>query len=111
NELDCRRILHAFADAVVAADASGRIVYTNAAADRLLGWPPRELQHHHLTTIVPARLHDVHSAGFQRFLSTRTPRLIGRAVRVPALRKDGTEVEVELTLAQFDQDGGDLFVA
>jgi PAS domain S-box-containing protein len=100
-ELDFRQVLDTFADAVIAADGSGRIVYVNRAAEKLLGWHAAELVGHPLLAIIPARLHDVHRAGFQRYLTTRRAKLIGRPVRVPALRHDGTEVEIELTLSAF----------
>jgi PAS domain S-box-containing protein len=110
-EMDYRLLLDVLPDAVVAANGAGTIVYANAGAERLLGWTEAELVGRALQTVIPERLHAAHGAGFHRFLSTRRPKLIGRAVRVSARRRDGTEVEVELTLAHFrvGQDT-DLFV-
>jgi PAS domain S-box-containing protein len=110
-ELDYRLVLDAFADAVVAANGENRIVYVNGAAERLLAWSAGELVGRPLTDIIPPRLRSTHLSGFARYLVTREPRLLGRPVRVPALRSDGEEVEVELTLAAFQPAGGDLFVA
>ena len=105
-------ILDALSDAIVAADDGNRIVYCNPAAERLLGWPPGELRGRPLIDIVPPQLRDAHLDGFARFLRTNTPRLIGTAVRVPALRRDGSEVEVELTLSAFETGNGRrVFVA
>jgi sigma-B regulation protein RsbU (phosphoserine phosphatase) len=101
TELDYRLILDAFADAVVAADGKNRIVYLNAAAEKLLGWSAVELVGKPLVTIIPPRLHPAHHAGFNRYIATHVPKLIGHPVRVPALRRDGSEVDVELTLAGF----------
>ena len=42
-DLDFRQVLDTFADAVVAADGAGQIVYVNRAAEKLLGWPAAEL--------------------------------------------------------------------
>jgi PAS domain S-box-containing protein len=100
-DAESRRVLDAMPDAVVAADDDGVIVYTNRATEALLGWPAGELIGQPLTTIVPGRLRDIHAAGFGRFAATREPRLMGHAVRIPALRRDGTEVAVELTLSLF----------
>ncbi len=111
---DYRLVLDRLANAVVAADETGCIVYANAATERLLGWPAGELIGQSLGTIQPPRLRDVHLVGFRRYLETRTPKLIGGTVRVPALRRDGTEVEVELALAAVRTDEGagrELFVA
>jgi PAS domain S-box-containing protein len=111
-ELDFRLILDRLADAVVMADGAGRIVYANTAAERLLGWQAGSLPGEPLTAIMPARMHAAHQAGLARYLATGVPRLIGRPTRLLALRRDGTEIEIELTLAvlPLDQDG-QLFVA
>src|SRR5437660_765787 len=106
-EFDTRLILDSLGDAVVAADGANRIVYVNAAAERLLGWPAGELVGQAVTTILPPRLHAVHLAGFYRYTATHQAKLIGRPVRVPALRRDGTEVEIELTLAAFRTEKGE----
>jgi len=110
--LDYRLVFDSFADAVVAADSTGQILYANAAAEKLLGWPVEELVGRPLLTIIPPRLRAIHQAGFQRYLTTHISRLIGQPVRVPALRRDGTEADVELSLTAFRlEDGKDLFLA
>lgn len=108
--IDFRSVLDTLADAVVAADEAQRIVYVNAAADRLLGWERGELVGRPLTTIMPERMHAAHRAGFARFLRTREPRVIGRSIRVPVRTKQGAEAEIELTLAAAPRDGELLFV-
>jgi PAS domain S-box-containing protein len=112
SELDYRQILNSLADAVVTADGAGRITYVNNAAARLLGWPEGELIGRPLVTLIPDRFHPRHEEGFARYLATRVPQLLGRPVRLPTLRRDGGEVEVELTLAALRTgEGQDLFVA
>jgi sigma-B regulation protein RsbU (phosphoserine phosphatase) len=112
DDLDGRVLLAVLADAVIAADATNRIVYANPAAGDLLASDWRELVGRPLTMIVPDRLQAAHLTGFNRYLETRQARLIGRPARVAALRADGTEVEVELTLNTFrSETSGDLFIA
>jgi PAS domain S-box-containing protein len=98
-EFDYRLVLDAFVDAVVAADRENRVVYANAAVEKLLGWRPVDLVGERLTVLMPERMRPLHENGFERYLKTGAPRLIGRAIRVPALRRDGSEVEIELTLS------------
>ena len=43
-------------------------------------------------------MRDRHVAGFTRHLLDGTAALIGHTVTVPALRRDGTEIEVELLI-------------
>jgi PAS domain S-box-containing protein len=110
--LDYRSVLDGFADAVVAADERGEIVFANPAAERLLGWDGGGLVGQPLVAIQPERLRDAHRSGFRRYLETRVPQLLGRPVRVPALRRDGSEVDVELAISAHPLDGrGELFVA
>lgn len=104
-------VLRSFPDAAIASDITGRISYANVTAERLLGWPVADLVGKPLASIIPPRLRAAHQAGFERFVSTRIPMLMGRTVRVPALRVDGREVEVDLTLTCVPIAGGEMFVA
>lgn len=110
--LDTSQVLDQLTDAVVVAGADGVIRYVNASAARMLGWERRELVGQPLTAIIPARLHADHLQGFARYQDTGAPNLIGGpAVLVPARRRDGAEVSIELTLAaQSAPDGRQLFV-
>ena len=97
--VDYRALVETFADAVVAADEANRIVYVNPAAEALFGWAAEDLIGQPLTVIQPPRLRRAHTAAFSRYMDTGASKLLGRQVRVPALRRDGTEVEVELSIA------------
>jgi PAS domain S-box-containing protein len=84
--------------ALVAADASNRIVAVSAAAAELLGWQEGGLEGRRLVTIIPERFRDRHVAGFTRYLLDGAGPIIDRPVDVPALRRDGTEVEISLLI-------------
>jgi PAS domain S-box-containing protein len=105
-----RLILDAFSDAVLVADADNRIVYANQAVTPLLGWASPDLLGMEVAELVPERLRQRHLAGFRRFIATGDTRIMGRSVRLPALRKDGTEVPIDLTLSAFTIGGRDLVV-
>lgn len=83
---------------LVAADSSNRIVAVSAAAGELLGWRPVELEGRRLVTIIPPRLRDRHIAGFTRHLLEGTSHIIGDAVPLPALHRDGSEVPITLLI-------------
>jgi light-regulated signal transduction histidine kinase (bacteriophytochrome) len=55
---------------------------------------------------MPERLREAHLRAFQRFLDTREARIIGRPVELTALRKDGSEFPVELSLASWESEDG-----
>lgn len=108
---DPHAALDAAASATVVADGHNRIVYANAAAEELLGWNPGALAGQRLTAIIPERLRDAHIAGYSRYQLTRVPHLIGQAVQVPALRRDGTEIDVSLQLSATGDNETTRFVA
>lgn len=110
-ELDHRSILDGLRDAVVATDTRGHIVYVNDAVRRSLGWDAVDLLGGSVTVLVPDRLRAGHEAGFARYRETGEKRIVGRVVRVPALRADGSELEVELALEAFDSPDGEIVVA
>lgn len=98
-------------DAVIAADDRGRIVFINAAGVRLLQWSPDELCGQPLTSMMPARMRAAHEVAFNRYIATGHSRMMGHPIRVPAVRKDGSEVEVELLLGKVSMGcGATLFV-
>src|SRR5947209_16533504 len=93
------------AEAAIVAGANNRILYANRAAQELLGWPDGALIGEPLTVIQPPRLRAAHLASFQRFVETGVPTIMRRPLRVPALRYDGTEVEIDLRLGEATLDG------
>ena len=95
----------------IVADDANRILYVNPAAAALLGWADRELVGRRLVTIVPPELRGAHLAGFTRYLLTGEARLLGRRARLPALCRDGSVVQVDLSIEMADLDGRQVFRA
>ena len=84
---------------LIAADATSRILAVSAEAAAILGYDdPVELVGKRIVSIVPERYRQAHVAGFTMYLLVGRKPLLDRRVQVPALRRDGTEVEVELTV-------------
>ncbi len=98
--------IDAATDALLAADDSNRIVAASESAARLLGWDRDELIGQRIVTIVPEGLRDDHIAGFTRYLVTGQRTIIGTPIRLPALRRDGSQVPVELTVDVVDVGAG-----
>jgi len=82
---------------VIAANEASQIIAVSRAAAELLGYQdPAELVGSRIVAIIPERYRQAHLAGFTMYLLVGRNPLLHRAVRVPALRRDGTEVDVEL---------------
>ncbi|MEU2929467.1 ATP-binding protein [Streptomyces sp. NPDC007251] len=104
--------LQASGTPTIAADDGDRIIAANAAASDLLGWPPGALIGQRITRIIPEDLRERHVASFTSLLLTGHSRILGRPVSVPALRRDGSLVEIGLCIqTQEASDGRSVFVA
>ena len=101
SEARQRAILEAALDGVISIDGHGRITYLNTAAERIFGYRTDEVIGRELAeAIVPPSLRDAHRAGFGRYLDTGEPRILGRRLELPAMRADGSEFPVELTITR-----------
>ena len=93
--------------ALIAAADTNRIVAVSPAAARLLGYASgEELVGRRLVAIIPVRLRQAHVAGFTLHLFAGRSVLLGRPFVVPALRRDGSEVTVELMIDAVSLPGG-----
>jgi adenylate cyclase len=104
-------VLRSAADAIVCADGSGSITLWNPAAERILGHCAEDVIGRPLTVIIPERYRAAHEAGIARMTAGGTPRLIGSTAEVSALRADGSEVPVELSLSMWTTAQGPFFGA
>ena len=109
SEARFRAVAQSANDGIVSADASGRITFCNEATARMFGVPADDLVGRDLTTLMPERYRAAHLAAFQRFLLTGDPQVIGRIVQVEAVRADGSEFPVELSLGTGTSPDGQLF--
>ncbi|MGH2913416.1 MAG: SpoIIE family protein phosphatase [Solirubrobacteraceae bacterium] len=86
--------------AVIAMDDGGLVRYWNPSAERMFGIP-RDLAVGQalVDLIVPERLRDAHRAGLARFLEGGDAPLLDRSVELAALRADGSEVPITMTVS------------
>jgi diguanylate cyclase (GGDEF)-like protein/PAS domain S-box-containing protein len=93
-----RSILHLAGDAFIGMNGAGTIIEWNRAAETIFGWTRAEAMGRVVAElIVPERLRDAHADGLARYLSTGQGRVLGKPVRTQGVRKDGAEVQIELT--------------
>lgn len=99
------------AEAMVAADDLNRIIAASPAAMELLGWDS-SLVGRRIVTIIPARYRETHIAAFTLTLLTGEGTILGQEVVVPALRRDGSEIDVSLLVRRETVvDGRSVFTA
>ncbi len=98
-------------DAMVAADESGRITLWNPAAEKLFGYAKQEAVGMNIDVLVPEELRERHRNGKERFLSTGQGTIIGHVVEVEGLSRDGSLVDLEMSLSAEKVEGRWVFMA
>jgi protein-histidine pros-kinase len=103
--------LHAFLqaapDAMLVADAHGRILLANQQTEELFGYTRGELIGQPIEVLVPHRHRFKHTHDRTRYFA-RNPvsRPMGAGLQLSGLRKDGTEFPVEISLSPMETPEG-----
>ena len=92
-------------DAVVLMDEQGMVSGWNPAASNLLGWVSGEIVGSSIERIMLPGDVERHRAGLKRYFTTGQSSIIGNSIRVSAVHKDGTLIEVELVVTVAEVQG------
>jgi len=112
SEETSRLIMNASMNAIVTINGAGQIVFWNKNAERIFGWKAEEAIGQYLSdTIIPTYHRENHNRGMHHYLLTGEERVSNRLLNLPALRKDGKEFPIELSITPFHQNGEIYFCA
>jgi PAS domain S-box-containing protein len=92
-------LAQAAADGIITIDNQGLIQYLNSATEVLFGYQAAEIVGQDISILMPDEFGKAHSAGIQRYLETRQPKVIGGTVELQGLRKNGEVFRMELSLS------------
>lgn len=108
---DLNALLDAAPDAMLIADQDGVIVQLNERCAAMVGYSRDELVGQPVEVLVPAAQRDLHK--HQRAAYGRKPRPMGMGsgLDLVAVRSDGLQIPVEISLAPFRTDRGQLVLA
>jgi len=102
-----RAIIDTASDAFISMDHRGLVTDWNGAAERTFGWTREEAVGRLLAaTIVPPRHRDAHARGLERAAAGGDPRVLDTRFQIEALHRDGSELQVELSIWRTDEGTG-----
>jgi PAS domain S-box-containing protein len=97
-----RSISSSAQDALIMMNSTGNISYWNEAAERIFGYTKQEVIDKDLhRLLVPKKYLKAFTKGFNNFKNTGQGSAIGKTIEMSAIRKDGTEFPMELSLSSF----------
>jgi PAS domain S-box-containing protein len=106
SEEKFRSISSSAQDALIMMSSKGNITYWNEAAERIFGYTKEEVMGRDLhRLLVPKKYLDAFMKGFKGFQETGQGNAIGKTIEMSALRKDGTEFSMEISLSSFQLEG------
>jgi len=102
-------VLEGLPDAVVAAASDGRVVYVNALAEGLFGYPRQELIGQPVQVLWPERIRERYTRNMQLYFATEHP--LRFSTEAWGLRRDGTEFVGEMSWGIVETAAGKLLLA
>jgi PAS domain S-box-containing protein len=110
-EAHARTLFETAPDAIVVADAAGRLVLANAQTERWFGYTREELLGQPVELLVPEGLRRAHVHHRTAYTAAPRTRLMGAGLGLAGRRKDGGEFPVEISLSPMETEAGTLITA
>ena len=87
-------------DAIISMDNDGTISFWNEAAETILGYAQTEVLGKNLHELIaPERFREAHHKAFPAFQETGQGAFMGKTLEMAAIRKDGAEFPIEISLS------------
>ncbi|MEA5445937.1 PAS domain S-box protein [Gammaproteobacteria bacterium AB-CW1] len=103
-------IINTAMDGIITIDETGTVHSFNPAAERIFGYGAGEVIGQNIRMLMAGRDHDHHDQYLANYLKTGEARIIGIGREVCGRRRDGTLIDLLLSVAKFEEAGRRMFV-
>ncbi|HEV8592482.1 MAG TPA: PAS domain S-box protein, partial [Pyrinomonadaceae bacterium] len=105
-------ILATALDAIITINREGKIIEFNPAAESIFGYSREKVIGQQMAElIIPPSMRDAHHKGFAHFLATGEAPILNKRLELNAVRADGTEFPIELTISRIGSEAGPFFTS
>ncbi|GGM14202.1 hypothetical protein GCM10009425_26570 [Pseudomonas asuensis] len=112
REAELSSVIEHANDAYVRVDELGIITAWNRQAVETFGWTVEEALGQPVSElIIPPSMREAHLAGMARYLATREAKVLNQRLELPALRRDGSDIPIEIRLRALNVEGQSFFSA
>lgn len=106
-----REIFQSMTEGIIVVDKSGNILVANPIAEEMFGYGNNELTGIQMENLLPQRYRTKHFLYRDQFNNRPAPRRMGMGRDLAALKKDGTEFPVEISLSFSQAKGNFIAIA
>jgi len=104
-----REIFQSSAEGIFMVERDGQILLANRVSEKMFGYEPGELTSLNIDKLLPERFRAKHHSYREGFNEHPEPRRMGVGRDLVAVRKDGTEFPVEVSLS-YSNSGGQMLI-
>lgn len=98
-------------EGIIICDTAGVIRMANPTAERMFGYGSNELRGKQIEVLLPSRYREKHTKHRNGYIAHPQPRAMGQGRDLYGVRKDGSEIMVEISLSPFATSEGKFIMS
>lgn len=98
-------------DGIISFLATGQVILFNRQAERIFGYSKREILGTSVELLIHEECTSLRGGEFAAALQQEAPQLLSRLNTLPGKRRDGSRIELELSLSMAESDGHVFYTA